>query len=106
MGPAAGSSTINFGSSPRLDSLTLNADKTWTLGATLQTQSLVIEDGRVIHEERLLDDKGWRVRGVGQSPAGDIYIGIDDGRVMRLTPPDSAGSCSTDQGVESETKSS
>ncbi|WP_262696211.1 PQQ-dependent sugar dehydrogenase [Kordiimonas aquimaris] len=47
---------------------------------------LVIEDGRVLHEERLLADKGWRVRFVEQGPDGYIYFGVDDGMIMRLVP--------------------
>ena len=61
---------------------------------------LVIEDGRVIHEERLLDDKNWRIRGVEQSPDGDIYFGVDEDGVKRLMPPDSNNQCKSDQGVE------
>jgi glucose/arabinose dehydrogenase len=61
---------------------------------------LVIEEGRVIHEERLLADRTWRVRVVEQSPAGDIYFGIDGGQLMRLTPPDQDNQCQSDQGVE------
>lgn len=47
---------------------------------------LVIENERVIHEERLLDDRGWRVRFVEQGPDGHIYFGVDDGMIMRLVP--------------------
>lgn len=47
---------------------------------------LVIENGKVVHEERLLDDKGWRVRFVKSGPDGFLYIGIDDGMILRLRP--------------------
>lgn len=47
---------------------------------------LVIEDERVIHEERLLAEKGWRVRFVEEGPDGYLYFGVDDGMVMRLGP--------------------
>lgn len=47
---------------------------------------LVIEGERVIHEERLLVDKGWRVRFIEQGPEGYLYFGVDDGMIMRLVP--------------------
>ncbi len=49
---------------------------------------LVIEGERVIHEERLLAEKGWRVRFVEAGPGGSIYFGVDDGMIMRLGPAD------------------
>jgi glucose/arabinose dehydrogenase len=47
---------------------------------------LVLEGDRVMHEERLLQDKGWRVRFVEQGPDGKLYFGVDEGLVMRLGP--------------------
>lgn len=47
---------------------------------------LTLYENRVIHEERLLADQGWRVRIVRQGPDGYIYIGIDAGSIMRLVP--------------------
>lgn len=47
---------------------------------------LVIEEDRVIHEERLLTDKGWRVRFIEEGPDGYVYFGVDDGMIMRLVP--------------------
>jgi glucose/arabinose dehydrogenase len=44
----------------------------------------VIEDERVIHEERLLEDKNWRIRFVKQGPDDFLYIGVDDGFIIRL----------------------
>lgn len=64
---------------------------------------LVIEDGRILHEERLLDERNWRIRGVEQSPDGYIYFGVDEKGVMRLTPPDSQNQCATDQAIAEET---
>ena len=60
---------------------------------------LVVEEGRVIHEERLLDDHNWRIRGVEPSPNGDIFIGTDEGMVMRLTPPNDENQCLSDQAI-------
>lgn len=47
---------------------------------------LVVEDDRIIHEERLLKDKNWRVRFVVQGPDGNLYLGVDAGHVIRLRP--------------------
>jgi glucose/arabinose dehydrogenase len=47
---------------------------------------LVIEGERVIHEEQLLGDKNWRVRFVKQGPDDFLYIGVDDGFIIRLKP--------------------
>lgn len=47
---------------------------------------LVIENNRVIHEERLLEDKKWRVRFVVQGPDSNLYIGVDAGHVIRISP--------------------
>jgi len=47
---------------------------------------LVVEGGRVIHEERLLTDSNWRVRVVQQGPDGALYIGVDSGMILRLHP--------------------
>lgn len=47
---------------------------------------LVIEGDHVIHEERLLLDRGWKVRAVQQAPDGSIYIGVDGGLLARISP--------------------
>lgn len=47
---------------------------------------LVIENNKVIKEERLLTDKGWRVRSVKQGPDGYLYIGVDGGKILRIMP--------------------
>ncbi len=47
---------------------------------------LALEGERVIHEERLLEDKDWRVRFIEEGPEGFLYFGIDDGMIMRLVP--------------------
>jgi|FLOH01.1.fsa_nt_gi aldose sugar dehydrogenase len=49
---------------------------------------LTLYENRVIHEERLLADQGWRVRIVRQGLDGYIYIGIDQGSIMRLVQVD------------------
>ena len=47
---------------------------------------LVIQDGRVVVEERLMNGKSGRVRLVAQSSDGYIFIGNDDGQLLRLVP--------------------
>lgn len=47
---------------------------------------LVIENNKVVREERLLTDKGWRVRNVKQGPDGFLYLGIDGGKILRIRP--------------------
>jgi aldose sugar dehydrogenase len=47
---------------------------------------IVLEEGGVVIEERLLNRKVGRVRLVAQSPEGLIYIGCDDGKLLRIEP--------------------
>ena len=47
---------------------------------------LVVADGKVVREERLLADRKWRVRNVCQGPDGYLYLGVDGGMVLRLRP--------------------
>jgi glucose/arabinose dehydrogenase len=49
---------------------------------------LVIEGRQVVHEERLLAENEWRVRLVRQGPEGFVYIGTDEGYILRLVPVD------------------
>lgn len=41
--------------------------------------------GQVLEERRLLQDTHERLRSLAQSPDGDIYLGTDSGRILRLT---------------------
>ncbi len=58
------------------------------IGAMVLTHlnRLVIEDNKVVKEERLLADKKWRVRSVKQGPDGYLYLGVDGGRILRIMP--------------------
>jgi glucose/arabinose dehydrogenase len=47
---------------------------------------LVVSDGKIVKEERLLSDRKWRVRNVVQGPDGYLYIGVDGGMVLRIRP--------------------
>jgi glucose/arabinose dehydrogenase len=56
----------------------------------MEIARLVIEDGRVVHDERLLSGEIGRVRDVHQGPDGYIYVLNDqpDGGLYRLEPMD------------------
>ncbi|MDO3387845.1 PQQ-dependent sugar dehydrogenase [Gilvimarinus sp. SDUM040013] len=62
--------------------------------ASLRAETLSrldIENGRVLHEERMLSDElGERIRHVTQGPDGYLYLLTDqgDGKIIRLTPSD------------------
>lgn len=47
---------------------------------------VVMAEGRVVLEERILDRKAHRVRLVAEGPDGSVYLGSDDGRLTRLRP--------------------
>ncbi len=49
---------------------------------------LVLRDGQVVLEERLMYRKAGRVRFVVQGPDDCIYFGNDDGQILRLRPAD------------------
>jgi glucose/arabinose dehydrogenase len=52
---------------------------------------LTLDGDRVLHEERLLEGRGWRIRMVEEGPDGRIYLGTDSGLLVRLSPARSAG---------------
>ena len=49
---------------------------------------LVMENGAVVAEEKLLEDRGDRIRDIRQGPDGAVYVLTDDpsGDLLRLTP--------------------
>jgi glucose/arabinose dehydrogenase len=49
---------------------------------------LVLKDGRVVNEERLLTDRNARIRGVTPGPDGALYVLTDGnaGKILRLVP--------------------
>jgi glucose/arabinose dehydrogenase len=47
---------------------------------------LVVEDDRVVGEERLLTDREERVREVVQGPEGAVYLLTDGGELLKLSP--------------------
>jgi len=56
--------------------------------AGAQLSRLVLENGEVTAEEKLLTDRGDRIRDVRQGPDGAIYVLTDDpsGHLLRLSP--------------------
>jgi glucose/arabinose dehydrogenase len=54
--------------------------------AGVHLNRLVVEGREVVHEERLLEGRGWRVRMVEQGPDDLIYLGVDTGVLYRLVP--------------------
>jgi glucose/arabinose dehydrogenase len=47
---------------------------------------LEVAEDRVLKEERLLEDRDWRVRSIEEGPDGSLYLGIDGGMIVRLRP--------------------
>jgi len=47
---------------------------------------LVIENNKVVKEERILGQQKWRVRMISQGPDGFIYFSVDKGMILRLRP--------------------
>lgn len=56
--------------------------------AGAQLARLVMQNGEVVAEEKLLTDRGDRVRDVRQGPDGAVYVLTDDeaGELLRITP--------------------
>jgi aldose sugar dehydrogenase len=57
--------------------------------AGMHIARLIMEDGRVVAEEQLLADRGWRIRDVRTGPDGAIWALTDEpnGFIVRLSPP-------------------
>lgn len=78
-----------------MDFYTGDSFKAWQgnlfIGAMAKTHlnRLVIEEGKVVHEERILQDFGKRIRVVREGPDGLLYIGVDGGMILRLVPMES-----------------
>jgi glucose/arabinose dehydrogenase len=60
----------------------------WLIGAMgrRHINRLVLQDGRVVLEERLILRQWGRVRSIAEGPDGLVYFGTDDGRILRLRP--------------------
>ncbi len=61
------------------------------LGALVERNliRLRLDGDRIVGEERLLDDLGWRIRDVRVGGDGNVYVLTDegDGRLLKLEPP-------------------
>lgn len=51
----------------------------------MYVNKVVLENGKVVKEERLLDGLG-RVRSINQGPDGYIYVGIENMGIVKITP--------------------
>jgi aldose sugar dehydrogenase len=56
--------------------------------AGAQLSRLVLQNGEVVAEEKLLEDRGDRIRDVRQGPDGALYVLTDDpaGELLRISP--------------------
>jgi glucose/arabinose dehydrogenase len=56
--------------------------------ATRELIRLELDGERVVHDERLLADRGERIRDVRQGPDGLLYLLTDDpnGKLLQLAP--------------------
>lgn len=61
--------------------------------ATRELIRLELDGERVVHEERLLQDRAQRIRDVRQGPDGALYLLVDDadGKLLRITPAGEPG---------------
>ncbi|MEN8376063.1 MAG: PQQ-dependent sugar dehydrogenase, partial [Gemmatimonadota bacterium] len=89
--PSIGPSDLSFYTGDRFPGWTGNA----FVAALAQRHllRLVVDGERVQHAERLLEERGWRVRFARQAPDGTIYVGVDGGGaegglLLRLAPPE------------------
>jgi aldose sugar dehydrogenase len=56
--------------------------------AGMQIARLVLKDGKVVAEEKLLSDRGWRIRDVRNGPDGALWALTDEpnGMILRIAP--------------------
>ena len=47
---------------------------------------LTLDGNRVVAQERLLHERGQRIRDVEQGPDGALYLLTDDGKLLRYGP--------------------
>ncbi|MEP7065505.1 MAG: PQQ-dependent sugar dehydrogenase [Gemmatimonadota bacterium] len=51
---------------------------------------VVLNGQRIVREERLLRDRGWRIREVRQGLDGFLYLGVESGLIARIRPATNA----------------
>jgi glucose/arabinose dehydrogenase len=47
---------------------------------------MLSDSGKVIDEERMLEDLDERIRALAQGPEGWIYLSTDSGKILRIRP--------------------
>ena len=47
---------------------------------------LTFKNGKIVSEERLLNELGFRVRNVKEGPTGLLYLSVDQGKILRIAP--------------------
>jgi len=64
------------------------------IGALKETAlvRLEVEGDRIVHEERIIDDAGLRIRDVVEGPEGALYLLTDEdnGKILRISPTNGA----------------
>ncbi|HEV7703287.1 MAG TPA: PQQ-dependent sugar dehydrogenase [Gemmatimonadaceae bacterium] len=55
---------------------------------------VVLRGDSVVREERLLRDRGWRIREVRQGNDGFLYLGVESGLIVRIRPTTAASEAS------------
>jgi aldose sugar dehydrogenase len=70
---------------------------------------VVLNGQRIVREERLLRDRKWRIREVRQGPDGFLYLGIESGLIVRVSPANDVscarGASASDPWIGSPTRS-
>ncbi|MEO1035420.1 MAG: PQQ-dependent sugar dehydrogenase [Pseudomonadota bacterium] len=62
--------------------------------AYVHLNRLVVRDGQIINEERLLPGALGRIRFVAEGPTGAIFLGSDTGQIIKLTRKDESAMAS------------
>lgn len=58
---------------------------------------LDLENGKIVAEERLLEDLEKRIRVIKEGPDGNLYLGVDGGSILRIKPKKIEGSTALNQ---------
>ena len=61
---------------------------------------VVLQGDRVVREERLLRDRGWRIREVRQGIDGLLYLGVESGLIVRIRPANEESDARCAKGID------